>query len=71
MKNNMKEELTIEQKIEFINDVNEFNGTEKRFWIGDNDVYFVCYNATSIMDEIEEVDEDRINREYEKILAGM
>lgn len=65
----MKEELTIEQKLELLNDYNECIGTEKRFWIADDeDRYFICYNALSAMDEIEEVDENRINRECEKIL---
>ncbi len=61
---------TIEEKIEFLNEFYESIGSEKRYWIGNNDIYFVCYNATSIMDDIDEVSEDAINNDYERILKN-
>lgn len=60
--------MTTEEKAQALNDYNEFIGTEKRFWLADDeDRYFICHNALSAMDELEEVDEAVINREYEKI----
>ena len=58
--------MTIEEKAQALNDYNECIGTEKRYWIEGN-YYYVCYNALSAMDEIEEIDENAINKAYEKI----
>lgn len=57
----------IEQMIEELNDYNEFIGTEKRYWI-EGDIYFICYNVMDDMDEIEEVNEQKIINDYNKMI---
>ena len=65
----MEEELTIEQKAEAINDYNECVGNEIRVWL-EEDMIFVCYNALSAMDEIYEVDETWLNKQYQKVIEN-
>lgn len=67
MDTNKAKEMTIEEKIELINQHYENKGSETRYWIGNNDIYFVCYNALSDMDEIYETNAGAINKIYEEI----
>jgi len=55
------------EMMEELNNYNEFIGTEQRYWI-EGDMYFICYNATTIMDEIEEVNETKIINDYNKMI---
>ena len=61
--------MTIEEMIEALNCHYENMNSEKRYWIGDNDVYFVCYNALSAMDDIDEVSLEHIKNIYKNTFA--
>lgn len=60
---------TIEEMIEELNCHYENMNSEKRYWINyadeeKDDRYFVCYNALSAMDEIDEVTLEHIKNIY-------
>lgn len=57
----------IEMMVE-LNNYYENNNSEKRYWLGNNDIYFVCYNALSDMDDIEEVSEEQIRKQYNNVI---
>jgi hypothetical protein len=59
--------MTIDEMIEAINEHYENTNSETRYWIGDNNVIFVCHNALSDMDDIDEVSEERVRKVYETI----
>lgn len=59
----------IEKMVEAINEYNEWCGNEIRIWIED-DMIFVCYNALSDMDDIDEVNENWVNREHQRIIEN-
>ena len=65
---------TIEEMVEELNEHYERMNSEKRYWIeyGEeekDDMYFVCYNALSAMDEIEEVTRQHIRNMYEGTMS--
>lgn len=66
-----EKEMTIEEKIELINQHYENKGSETRYWVNWADelnaYYYVCYNALSDMDEIYETNAGAINEIYEEI----
>ena len=66
-----EKEMTIEEKIELINQHYENKGSETRYWVNWTDelnaYYYVCYNALSDMDEIYETNAGAINEIYEEI----
>ena len=68
---NKRKEMTIEEKVELINQHYENKGSETRYWVNWADelnaYYYVCYNALSDMDEIYETNAGAINEIYEEI----
>ena len=54
--------------VEMLNTYNENHNSETRYWIQD-DMYFICYNALSDMDEIEEISEEKIRKKFQEIFA--
>ena len=57
---------SIENMVEAINEHYENTGSEIRYWI-EGDYYFICYNALSDMDDIDEIPLSYIERKYKEI----
>lgn len=64
--------MEIEEIVEKVNEYYENNNSETRYWIQYSDkcgvMFFICYNALSEQDEIYEVSEEKVRKDYDKIV---
>lgn len=62
--------ISTQRMIVKLNDYFEHNGSERRYWQYDGK-YFVCYNACSDMDDIDELSERYLRLDYAKYCSNM
>lgn len=55
--------MNITEKITMLNNHLEMVGSDRRYWITDNRI-FVCYNATTDEDDIDEISIKRFLHDY-------
>ena len=65
--------MITDEMIEAINEHYENTGSEKRYWVHESEkcgtMYFVCHNALSDMDDIDEVTEEQVMKVYNSIIS--
>lgn len=58
---------TIAEKIQEMNAKKEAQGLETRYWIVDGNRYFVCHDACSTCEDIEEITFEELMRRYDAL----
>lgn len=61
--------MTIQEKAQEVNTYYENHDSETRLWMTDNGMWFICYNALSDQDDIDEISEKKIDTLYAELVG--